>query len=212
MSLKNKNNSPKMRFLSRKRIKAGLLKKTREFRQKRSGSVAIEFALVMPIYVLILSSGFELTMYALLQNKLQRLAGIMADTVSRQGISRESLSAYLEESGKFITPFGFTPGKITISHLQNTEKSTDADDMRISWQESFQGQGSKMGLPGEQPQSLPESFILKGDQTAIVAEIKYSFSSFVFSSLIGNREIYVFFATVPRQGSMDTLLGENSLF
>ena len=176
------------------------------------GSVAVEFALVMPLYILILSSGFELTMYALLQNKLNRLTGVMGDTVTRQALSRETVEAYINQSEQFMTPFGFSTGKVTISQLRNIEKSEHAQDMRISWQVSFQGGASRMGDPGDVPASLPDEFILTGDKTAIVTEVSYTYSSFVFMSLIGSQNLYVRYVTVPRQGSMNTLLGEESIF
>lgn len=181
------------------------------FKNKR-GSVAIEFALVFPIYILVLSSMFELTMFALLQNKLHRLAGVMGDTVARKSISRDALQAYLSQASQFTTPFTFTPGKITISQIQNIDQSLSPLDMRISWQESFNGSASGMGVPGDPPLNLPTGFELTGEQTAIVAEVKYQFTSLVFSSIIEDQEISIFYATVPRGGSMNTLLGEDSIF
>ena len=184
----------------------------KSFFKSTLGSVAIEFALVMPLYILILTSGFELTMYALLQNKIHRLAGVIGDTISRQPLDRETLEAYISESNQFVTPFTFEPGKITVSQIQNVDETDDRENMRISWQESFQGNASKMGVPGDFPTGLPESFTLTGEKTAIVTEVSYEFSSFVFASLIGNQNIYAFYATVPRKGTMNTLLGEPSIF
>lgn len=184
----------------------------RSFLKNTLGSIAIEFALVMPIYILILTSGYELTMYALLQNKTQRLAGVMADTVARQNVSRETVEAYMGEASQFMSPFGFVPGRMTISQLQNINQSNDRADMRISWQVSFQGSATNMGIPGDMPLDLPDFFVLEGNQTAIVCEIKYQFTNFVFMSMLANQEFYVRYVTVPRKGDMNTLLGEDSIF
>ncbi len=189
-----------------------MITKMKTFLKQKWGSVAIEFALVMPVYILVLSSGYELTMYALLQNKIQRLAGVMGDTIARQDLSREKVEAYINESQQFVEPFGFLPGKITVSQIQNIEESENRSDMRISWQVSFQGNASNIGSPGDFPSSLPDSFQLLGKQTAILVEVKYDFTSFVFASVINDQELYSRYVTVPRKGEMNTLLGEESIF
>ena len=180
----------------------------RQFLGDRLGSVAIEFALVLPLYVLILSGGFELTMYALLHNKLQRVAGVMADTVSRQNVSRDTVHGLLSQSGQFMTPFGFANGKITISQIRNEDETDDASNMLISWQESFQGAATQLGSAGTVPAALPNNFEVLNEKTIIVSEISYSYTSFVFSSLIGDRTLYNIYITTPRGGKMNTLLGE----
>ncbi len=180
----------------------------KKFLGNHLGSVAIEFSLVLPLYVLILSSAFELTMYALLQNKLQRLTSVMADTISRQNITREALQGFLSQSGQFVTPFNFSNGKITISQIRNSEEDDDPSDMVISWQESFQGSATQLGTPGAIPANLPNNLTVLDEQTIIVAEISYNYTSFVFSSLIGDKTLYSIYITTPRGGTMNTLLGE----
>lgn len=176
------------------------------FIKERCGAVAIEFALVLPLYVLLMTSMYELTMFALLENKMQRLVSVMADTISRQDVSATTIQGLLSQSAQFTVPFSFAPGNITVSQIQNNGSTALPANMLISWQQSFQGSASRLGVAGTRPTNMPNNFQVLNNQTVIVAEATYVYTSFVFASIIGNRTVYSIYMTTPRQGTMNSLL------
>ena len=159
------------------------------FIRAHCGNVLIEFALVLPIFTLVISNSFELVMFALIQNKITRLSGIMADTISRKALDRATLQAILSKGPVLIEPFSSSPLKVVISQIRNEGETDDPVDMLISWQESFQGGSSEFGIPGSAPSPLPNDLEIINDQTLIVAEVEYTYQSLVFLSLITSRKL-----------------------
>ncbi len=189
-------------------FKKGCWHRFKKFFRGTSGDPAIEFALVLPIYVILISNVYEIVSFSLIQNKLARLAHGMADIVSRQNISRATLQELLAQSSTYLEPFSFAPGQVVVSQMRNALESEDPADMIISWQESFNGGASEFGAPGQMPAPLPNALTLTKDQTIIVTEVTYNYSSLVFASVIGNQQLKKISIVVPRADKMNTLLGE----
>lgn len=178
----------------------------KSFFRKGAGNVAIEFAFVLPVMLLLLASSFEIVMYSLIKNKITQISGTLVDAISRQELSRAQLQDYLQQIS--ILPFNFDTGNIVISQITNVGKSADPTDMVISWQESFQGGVSEFGMTGDVPIDLPNNFFVVNDQSAIIAEVNYGYSSLVFQSVVGNQTIREVTLAVPYVGNMDKLIGE----
>lgn len=179
----------------------------RNFFKGASGDPAIEFALVLPIYIILISNVYEIVSFSLIQNKLARLAHGLSDTVSRQSLSRATLQELLAQSPTYLEPFSFAPGQVVVSQMRNALESEDPADMTISWQESFNGGASEFGAPGAPPAPLPNGLTLVRDQTIIVTEVTYNYSSLVFASVIGDQQLKKISIVVPRADKMNTLLG-----
>jgi Flp pilus assembly protein TadG len=173
------------------------------------GNALSEFAIVAPVAVLLFSGIYEITNYLLLNNKLVRVVGVVGDMISRQNITRATLTAYLKTAKDVLQPFDFDQnGSIVASQVQNVGLTTDSSKMQISWQQDVNGAVSKLGLPGSFPNNLPGGVTVIQDQTIIVTEVYYRYKPLVFSSFFPNQVLYRASVFVPRTGSMNTLIGE----
>lgn len=178
-----------------------------KFLERTSGNAAIEFALVLPLYTLLISNVYEIVSFSLIQNKMTRLAHVMGDTISRQNLTRITLQELLAQAPTFLEPFSFAPGQIVVSQMRNKFESNNPAEMIISWQESYNGGASEFGGPGETPSPLPNNLTLVGEQTILVTEVRYNYSSLTFGSVIGNQQLKRISIDVPRGDKMNTLLG-----
>ena len=148
-------------------------------------------------------------MFALLQNKLVRIAGTMSHIVSLQNISRAKLQAIMGTAEKIATPFSFNGvGGTIITQVSNDGETSNPGNMIISWQETTGNFTSKFGSAGSSPSNLPNDVTVTNDQSLIITEVFYNYSPFIFSGLIDNQMLYKTSVYVPRIGDMDTLLGE----
>jgi len=173
------------------------------------GNILSEFALIAPIAILLFSGIYEISNYILLNNKVIRAAGVVGDMISRQNITRQVLTAYLNTASDVLKPFDFnTNSSIVASQVQNVGLTTDPAKMKISWQQSVNGASSKVGLPGQFPANLPGNITVIQDQTMIVTEVYYSYKPLIFTNFFPPTILYRASVFAPRTGSMNTLIGE----
>lgn len=173
------------------------------------GNALSEFAIIAPVAVLLFSGIYEISNYILLNNKVVRTAGVIGDMISRQNITRQTLTAYLNTATDVLKPFDFNAnGSIVASQVQNVGLTTDPSKMKISWQQNVNGASSKLGLPGQFPANLPGNISVIQDQTMIVTEVYYSYKPLVFASFFPPKILYRASVFAPRTGSMNTLIGE----
>jgi Flp pilus assembly protein TadG len=165
------NNLP----LDPKEFKVSFLENIKNYFKINRGNIVSEFALIAPVAILLFSGIYEISNYILLNNKIIRAAGVVGDMISRQNITRQVLTAYLNTASDVLKPFDFnTNGSIVASQVQNVGLTTDPAKMKISWQQSVKGASSKVGLPGQFPTNLPGNITVIQDQTMIVTEVYLS--------------------------------------
>jgi Flp pilus assembly protein TadG len=160
------------------------------------GSALVEFALIFPILVILLSGIFELCMLLLLDNKLIRLAGTMSDIITMQNVNTARIQAVLATADDVTTPFIFTGnGGIVVSQIYNNGQTQLPAKMLMSWQQSVGGFASKIGIPGKFPTNIPGNYQVLGTNTIVITEVSYNYKPIYHTSLYP-----------PRIGDMTTLL------
>lgn len=176
-----------------------------------TGAVIIEFAIIVPVVVSLFIGIFEFSNYILLKNKLVRAAGVIGDFSTRQNITRVLLTNYLKTANDVLKPFNFSQyGSIVSTQVQNVGMTTDPTKMIISWQQSYNGGTSKIGIVGTAPKNLPGGITVIKDQTIVITEIFYQYKPIIFQSLFPAQNLYRASVFVPRAGSMNILIGEGS--
>ncbi|MGI4850868.1 MAG: TadE/TadG family type IV pilus assembly protein [Janthinobacterium lividum] len=186
-----------------------MLNLTKKYIRSTKGSVLVEFALIVPVMVLLFVGIFELSNYILLNNKLVRAAGVIGDMITRQNMTRSLLVNNLKTANDVLKPFDFNKyGSIVSTQVQNIGMTTDPTKMIISWQQNYNGGISLLGAIGNIPKNLPGDVSVIKDQTIIVTEIFYQYKPLVFESFFPTKTLYRASVFVPRSGSMNVLIGE----
>ena len=85
------------------------------------GNVAVEFALVLPVLLLLLLASAELGRYVLLNQKVDRVAITMSDLVARaETISEAELDDIFNAAVHVAEPFDLSgSGRVVISSVTN---------------------------------------------------------------------------------------------
>lgn len=179
----------------------------KRFIKNNRGNTAVEFALIMPLLVLLVTGIFEICMFALINNKLVRIAGTLSNVISMQNVTSTKLLAIMNTADEMAKPLSFAAkGSVIVSQIYNNGKTTNPANMRISWQQKTGTSTSHFGLPGSRPAALPNGLTILSDESIIVTEVFYTYEPIVFKAFIPNQVLYKLAIYVPRLGDMTTLL------
>ncbi|MEW5703207.1 MAG: TadE/TadG family type IV pilus assembly protein [Pseudomonadota bacterium] len=174
------------------------------FRRDHRGSLLVETAFVMPLLVVMILAGVELTRYMLLQQKLDAVAVTVADLVAqRKEISAATVDRIFQATNHVITPFTFgANGAVVV-----TSVSANGGGPVVDWQRIGGGTfsvASAIGTPGSAA-TLPAGFLVRNGENAIVAEVFYNYSPLLRTDFLTNLQMYHRSFFRPRFGSLSML-------
>ena len=176
------------------------------FRRDKRGSLLVETAFVIPVLITLTLGGVEIARYALLNQKLDRLAMTTSDMVSQgDTISVPVLDAILSATGTIMNPFPFGGDGVVIV---TSVSKTGAAAVTVDWQRSgggtMTGMVSQLGAPGQNA-TLPAGFTVKAGENAIFSETFYQFTPMFVSSVVDPSIVYHRAVFRPRQVPLKTL-------
>ncbi len=177
----------------------------RRFRQDRRGVILVEFALAMPVFVIMILGGVEVARYVLLQQKLNGVASTMADLVAQTETLSEAELTTLFTAVDFVAqPFELGANGVVIV---SSVGATNGDPPRINWQRSGAGSltaTSQIGAEGDTP-NLPADFVIRDGESVIIAEVFFEFTPFIGEQFVPPRQVYHRAMLRPRFGTLETL-------
>ena len=164
--------------------------RTRQDRWRR-GIAATEFALTLPIWVIMLLGGADGTYCMLVNEKTDRIAYTVTDIVTQyQTVTMADLSDIVGAASQLMEPFPFsTKGVVIVTSVYKPAGQAPY----ICWQYSGGGsltQNSKIGTTGGSPQ-LPNGLTLNDNDNVIISEVYYNFTPmFVSANLFSANQVY----------------------
>lgn len=157
----------------------------------RRGVAAVEFALTLPIWIMLLL-GMSDGAYCLVVNeRTDRIAYSVTDIVSQyQTITLLNLNDIVQAASQIMNPFVFGGNGVVI--VTSVYKPTGLNPI-IEWQYTGGGtlaKGSQIGVTGATP-TLPNGLVLNDNDNVIVSEVYYNFTPmFVSEGLFSAGTIY----------------------
>lgn len=182
----------------------------RRLSSDRRGGLIAEFAAAMPVLVLMLLGGVEVSRFALLNQKMDRLATAMGDLVAQaETLTAPELDQLFLAAGHVAWPFDVAvDGRIIITSIAIVPPPANqpAGPPTVMWQ---RGTGSlaaasEMGAVSGAA-TLPAGLTVAQNQTVIASEVHYQFTPLLIGALVPSQRIYhrAFFR--PRIGALTTL-------
>jgi hypothetical protein len=155
----------------------------RTFSSDTRGSTIIEFAIIVPLVLLILLGGYDMGRYILLNQKLDRAAATMSDLVSRPpNISSAEINKLMIAAIEVVQPFDLAgKGGVIISSVYKKP----SESAKVTWQ--IKGGGpiappSMIGGVGS-PSKMPTGFVLRDNENVITAEVYYDYEPLFLDAL-----------------------------
>lgn len=172
---------------------------------REGGNVAVEFALALPLLLLMLLASAELGRFVLLNQKIDRVAVTMSDLVARaETISESDIDDIFNAAAQVASPFDLDGrGRVVVSSVIND----DGEGPTIAWQRSGGGSfaaSSEVGTEGG-PAALTDDFAVREGETAIISEVFFDFTPFLSEMIVAPRVISRRAHHRPRLGTLDSI-------
>jgi Flp pilus assembly protein TadG len=168
-----------------------------------SGNVAVEFALTLPVLMMLMLGSAEMARFVILHQKVDRVAVTTSDLVSRaETINEGDLDDIFEAADFVAQPFDLANlGVVIVSAITND----DGSGARVAWQRSGGGTSthtSQIGIEGGLA-TLTTDFEVREGETAIIAEVFYDFEPFLSELIVEPQTLYRRAHHRPRLGTLD---------
>jgi Flp pilus assembly protein TadG len=156
----------------------------------RSGVAAVEFALLLPVMIMLYVGGIEVSNGFTIKRKVINATSALADLVTRtEEIGSTEMENILEAATAVITPYDAANMRIKLMGV-----SIDPDGAAtVAWgavkDDTCPIEGATVDLPDGV--AIADSFL-------IVAEVHYSFKPVIGYTIIGTRDIAEIFYLKPR--------------
>jgi Flp pilus assembly protein TadG len=158
----------------------------------RSGTAGIEFAIVLPIMLLLSLVALETTLAVMASMSVTNAAESVADIVAQQNSADWSVSNVCTAGQLSMTPLSGTPLKVAIASVTN-----DGGAPSVDWQDTSCGNASTISSAA----SLAAPLIPKNGDSVIVVQATYAYTppiQYLFTSVINMTQNSI---QRPRNGS-----------
>ena len=152
----------------------------RQFSHEQTGVASIEFAMVVPLMVIMFIGTVELSQAITVDRRVNQVASSTADLIARtKSTTVSDLNGTMDIIDELMKPYSHTPLKLTITNV--IASTSDENNTVVCWSHNYQGgvgtysQGSAY--------TLPTGVVEKGE-SVLVAEIKYTYTPLIFSHFI----------------------------
>jgi Flp pilus assembly pilin Flp len=158
--------------------------------RQTSGVAYIEFALIIPILLLMFAGGVELTRYIQANQKVDTAAVQLANFISQQE-EPENIDYQRVSDNVFrdlMSPFTIGDSQFVVSEIIPivNQDTGDVDSLEISWQESKGGLGasgaSRIGSVGDAPNFGPtgvDEANVGPNEKLIAVEVFYQYTNII---------------------------------
>ncbi len=178
------------------RVVFALVSRLRDFARNNDGLAALEFALLLPVMVLLYVGGVEVDNGVAISYKTTLTARTVADLATQYlSIDNSTMTSILNASSQVIAPYSSSNIVVTVS-----EVSVDANgNATIIWSDSLNGTARNVG----QPVTLPAQ-VNTPNNSLIWGEVTYSYTPSLGVVLTGTYKIYENVFLYPRLSSSVT--------
>jgi Flp pilus assembly protein TadG len=181
-------------------------KRVAQFVFRSDGVAAMEFALNLPILLLLSFGGFEVSRFLLIQQKTDKIAYIVADVISQStssNLSNTQINQILIAAAKVMEPMTFgADGYVIVNSV--TKTGTNAP--KVSWQRTGGGTMTKASQVGvaNGTATMPGGITLADKDNVIVVEVFYRYTPLFGAGYLASQQFYRAAMYKPRLGSLTT--------
>lgn len=155
----------------------------KKIRRNEHGSILVEIALSIPVYIGLLTGTVEMGNYLLLHMKLQHTVVSIADLVTRdETINEAVMTDIFLAVPQIMAPYDSDDNALMyVSSISQTEDTPAT----IFWQRSGGGTFSATSQFGEEGDLavLPDTLTMRDNETILVTEIFFQYEPLVFEFL-----------------------------
>lgn len=179
--------------------------KTRDLARDETGLAFLEFALILPVLLLLLLGGIEVSRYIQAAQKVDKLTHTIVDLVAQAPtVSTSDLNQIMAAAEHIMTPYDFGDDGVIIVTCVGYNS---AGKLVVKWQHKGGGslaRNSKVGAVNGTP-VLPTGFVVDARDNVLIAETYFRFQPMINEQITGPIEFYRTAFYLPRLGELGTL-------
>lgn len=173
----------------------GLLSNTRTLARSalrdRSGISAIEFALILPVMIVMYMGAVELSHALTVDRRVSSVASSIADLAAQtEVIDAGEVQDLFTASTSIMTPYDASPISIVVSSVEANEDN----ETTVGWSCAHNGSPRSVGSEVTLPNGLTQPF-----SSVIMAEVTYSYTPPLGEIITGNLTFSETFYLRPRR-------------
>lgn len=175
-----------------------------KFRKDAGGVAAIEFAMVVPLMIMMFVGTVEFSQIITVDRRVSQVASATADLVARtKSLTAAEMDGVMQVVGELVKPYDATLLKLTVMNVKASP--TDALDTKVCWHRTHNGGVSTPA--NNSAYTLPVGVLEQGD-SVIVTEVEYDYTPLIFNQFItGPKKLEEKFYLKPRLSSFVTYDG-----
>lgn len=179
-------------------IYQGIICLSKAFIFQRHAGMMVEFALVLPVILLLLIGGIDIARYIHIHNKLEKTIFVVGDMLSRHDfIAAQEMRDVFGIIDYMMYPFGSEERyTVIVSGIKNTAlPDQNARKIKLIWQYKAMGDLTRRSEFGELNQDISSVFphiaLVERPQTMVLAvEIVYAFQPLMFAKLLPATDLH----------------------
>jgi Flp pilus assembly pilin Flp len=181
------------------------------FRRDERGIAAVEFGMIASVLTVTMLGGIELSRYALMHQKLDRVSSSVAQMTSQSGsvLAQQDLDNMYAGARHIAAPYSLAErGIVHISFLLAEQDN----QVRIVWQRCGAGtlqRKSRLGDEGELA-VMPEGIVMRQGMVAVAVEVYARYDAMVFPDVVGGNNPIVYKFTYDRPRLVDMITAEGT--
>jgi Flp pilus assembly protein TadG len=183
-----------------------LSKKTlRRYAKGEHGLAAVEFALVLPLVLLLLLGCFEVPRFVLIYQRIARTAHTVSDLTAQadEPITGEQMQDIFKSGKVMMAPYDvIADGRIYVSSINNP----GGTGVKVTWQTNNFGAVTTLSKIGTAngTATLPAALTPLSNEEVLVAEVYYNYKPIFTNYIYGGSQLYTVAYTRPRNKNLNT--------
>ncbi|MAZ03742.1 MAG: hypothetical protein CMN56_11455 [Sneathiella sp.] len=170
-----------------------LTSRLQAFIRNHRGVAIVEFAMLLPLLMLLTAGSFEVARYALMTQKLDRITATLSDLIARSGneaITETEISNIIDSALFMAQPFDISDGSVIFLTSVQGRAGQAPEILSQRASGNLTGYNSAIGSTVGDDATLPAAFpdagsgeTLSDGETLIIAEIIYDYSPYLTGKL-----------------------------
>lgn len=191
-------------MVARFRLATGLARLARRLATERGGVSAVEFALILPLMLIIYAGCGEVTTALIIDRKVSRAASTISDLVAQQtSVSAALMENIFDATTAIIEPYDANVAKVVVAVVTVTSSGQS-----VAWSKAHNDTAATANATPPAGLAVPAAIASVGDQV-VVGRVTYTYTSpfaNVLKSITGGTDYNLnhIFYLKPRQGKTIT--------
>jgi Flp pilus assembly protein TadG len=167
----------------------------RRFQKAKDGLAAVEFALLLPVLILLFFGVVEVSLALTCRADVTNVASTVADLIAQESsVTTSDMTNVFSAANAILFPYATTPAQITVTSVIYNTATNSLTSGKVAWSCTHGGTARAKDSIVTLPNTL-----MTANGSVIVSEITYNYTSPTTRVITGTKVMSNTFYTKPRR-------------